>query len=287
MSWFDVASSFAFGTLAQVTPGQPLAGQPTGGPPVVQGAQLESVWDFVVKGGPTMVAIGACSLVALTVIVERLVVLRRRAIIPAGFVEGLLALAADRDKALAYCDASGSPAARVLRAAIARRGEPIERVEKAVGEVGRRELIRMRHRMRVMGALPQVSTMLGLLGTIFGMIKTFQAVAASGQALGKTELLAKGIFEAWTCTAAGLLVAIPVLVAYHALMGRIDARLVDLDRLAEDWVSREEGRERVADAIAQASAPAPQPAARRAATAPSPHTAASTPIPPVATTEPA
>src|SRR5262249_26668228 len=116
----------------------------------------------------------------------------------------------------------------------------------------------LRHRMRLLSALPQVSTMLGLLGTIFGMIKTFQAVAASGQALGKTELLAKGIFEAWTCTAAGLLVAIPVLIFYHVLMGRIDGLAVEMDRVATDWIERETGlvtapQAKSTDAVAMAA----------------------------------
>jgi biopolymer transport protein ExbB len=105
-----------------------------------------------------------------------------------------------------------------------------------VGEAGRREIVGLRHRMRLLGALPQVATMLGLLGTIFGMIKTFQSVAASGQSLGKTEALAKGIYEAWTCTAAGLLVAIPVIVAYQMLLGKIDALVVEMDRVAVDFV---------------------------------------------------
>jgi biopolymer transport protein ExbB len=113
-------------------------------------------------------------------------------------------------------------------------------MQKAASEAGRRELVRLRHRMRLLGALPQVATMLGLLGTVLGMIKTFQAVAASGQSLGKTELLARGIFEAWANTAAGLLVAIPVLIAYHALLGRIDARIVELDRAATDWIESEQ-----------------------------------------------
>lgn len=95
--------------------------------------------------------------------------------------------------------------------------------------------------MRLLSALPQVATMLGLLGTIFGMIKTFQAVAASSQALGKTELLARGIFEAWTNTAAGLLVAIPVLIAYHMLMGRIDGAAAELDGLAVNWIQSDGG----------------------------------------------
>jgi biopolymer transport protein ExbB len=84
--------------------------------------------------------------------------------------------------------------------------------------------------------------MLGLLGTVFGMIKTFQAVAASSEALGKTEMLAKGIFEAWTCTAAGLLVAIPVLVAYHYLQGKIDALVAEIDRVAVEWLEQYQKR---------------------------------------------
>jgi biopolymer transport protein ExbB len=210
-------------------------------PPVVAGAKIESVWDFVLKGGPTMIVIGLCSLVALAVIVERLIVLRRRYVIPDVFVTSLRSVANDRSRALDLCTSNDSPIARILSVAIRRRGQSSEAIEKAVSDAGTREMVRLRHRMRLLSALPQVSTMLGLLGTIFGMIKTFQAVAASGQSLGKTELLAKGIFEAWTCTAAGLLVAIPVLIAYHALMGRIDALAVEMDRVATDWVERETG----------------------------------------------
>lgn len=224
-----------------------LAQAASGGDPINSAGGIQSVWDFVVKGGPTMAVIGVCSLVALTVIVERSIVLRRRRVIPPDFVTGLNAVADDRTRALDYCKANGSPAANVLAAALRRRGESIEAVEKAVEEAGRREMVHLRQRMRLLGVLPQVSTMLGLLGTIFGMIKTFQAIAASGQALGKTELLAKGIFEAWTNTAAGLIVAIPVLIAFHVLLGRIDGLVVELDKVAVDFVEDE----RVARAVAR------------------------------------
>jgi biopolymer transport protein ExbB len=208
--------------------------------------QVHSVLDFILKGGPVMLLIVVCSLVALAVIVERLIVLRRRNVMPPAFLESIKAVADDRTRALDLCNANSSPSAHVLAAAIKRRGEPLEAIEKAVAEAGRREIIGLRQRMRLLGALPQVATMLGLLGTIFGMIKTFQAVAASGQALGKTETLARGIFEAWTNTAAGLLVAIPVLIAYHVLLGRIDGLVVGLDRMAVDFVENHAGRPGVA-----------------------------------------
>jgi biopolymer transport protein ExbB len=204
--------------------------------------QVHSVLDFVVKGGPTMILICLCSLVALAVIVERLIILRRRNVIPPAFLDSLRTVGDDRVRALDLCKSSASPIANVLAAAIRRRGEGREAVAKAAAEAGRREIIGLRHRMRLLGALPQVATMLGLLGTIFGMIKTFQAVAATGQSLGKTETLARGIYEAWTNTAAGLLVAIPVIIAYHMLLGRIDMLTVEMDRVAVDFVENHASR---------------------------------------------
>lgn len=207
-------------------------------PPATGPAPL-TMWQFAVRGGPTIIVIALCSLVALAVIVERLIVTRRRAVLPPQFIPGLRAVAADRARTIEFARSNHSPIAAILTAAIQRRGDTRESVERAVSEAGRRELVRLRHRMRLLGALPQVATMLGLLGTILGMIKTFQAVASSGQSLGKTELLARGIFEAWANTAAGLLVAIPVLIAYHMILGRIDARAVELDRAATDWIEQD------------------------------------------------
>jgi len=111
-----------------------------------------------------------------------------------------------------------------------------------------REIVSLRRYMRVLSSLPQVATMLGLLGTVFGMIKTFQSVAAMGESLGKTEALAEGIYEAWAATAAGLVVAVPVLVAYHFLMGKIDSRVAEMDVVMEDWL--EESRDQSAASTA-------------------------------------
>lgn len=201
---------------------------------------INSVWDFVVKGGPAMILIAACSLVALAVVVERATMLRKGAVVPSRLKPELDAVGADTKRAIEICEASKSPLGEVIAAGLAKRGQPHEVMQKAMEDAGRREVIHLRKRMRLLGGLPQVATMLGLLGTIFGMITTFQTIAFSGQSLGKTELLAKGIFEAWTCTAGGLLVAIPVLVCFHWLMGKVEMRMVDLDKAAEDWLSKEQ-----------------------------------------------
>ncbi len=220
-----------------------VLGQTTTAPAVT--LQIESIWDFVVKGGPTMIPIGLVSLVALAVTIERLLVLRRRSVAPPEFLAGLKGVVRDPRRAIEYCKANGSPIANVLAAAIRHLNDSSANLDRAVEEAGHRELVRFRHRMRLMSALPQISTMLGLLGTIFGMIKTFQAVAASGESIGKTEMLARGIYEAWTTTASGLLVAIPVLVAYHLLQGKIDQTVAELDRVTIEWVEEQRGESAV------------------------------------------
>lgn len=218
-----------------------------------------TVWDFIVKGGPTMAATALVSLFALAVFVERLALTRKSAVIPSGFLAAIRALVHEPVRALDLANSNGSPIAAVLAAAIRHRSLPEATRRQAIADAGKREITRLRHRMRLMGAIPQVATMLGLLGTIFGMIKTFQAVAASAQSLGKTEMLAQGIFEAWANTAAGLLVAIPVLVAYHAIMGRIDARITDLDRAAMDWLEAENNQPAAASSSSPTSSPSAVP----------------------------
>lgn len=202
--------------------------------------QVQSVWDFVVKGGPMMIPIALASLVALTVIVERLVSLRRAQIIPPDFVPGLRTLIkdhpTDRRRALAYCQKNASPIASILGEGVRRFGEPDERLEKHVEEQGARVVQTLRRNMRILVVIASISPLMGLLGTIFGLINAFQTVAVSGEALGKTEMLAKGIYEAMITTAAGLMVTIPVLIFHHWLSARIDSAVVEMDHITVEFL---------------------------------------------------
>lgn len=245
----NVIAQLSFTMLAQSIAPVPSAADPGS-------LQVHSLLDFAMKGGWAMIPIAACSLLALALIAERFIVLRRGRLIPRGFLSKLDGAANDRERALKLCRDDGSMIARILEVAIKNSDQPADRVESRVEEVGQREVVSLRSHMRLLSALPQVSTMLGLLGTVFGMIKTFQAVAASSEALGKTEMLAKGIFEAWTCTAAGLLVAIPVLVAYHYLQGKIDSLVADIDRTAADWLEQSHTRASQAARTVDARRPA-------------------------------
>ncbi len=205
-------------------------------------AQAISIWGFILKGGIMMIPIGITSLVALTVIVERAVVLSRGNVVPPGFLKGLRKILdagaiENRDKAAKYCANNDSPLARVMASGVRRLGRPLELVEKDLADTGQWEVLQLRKRLRVLSVCASVSPLMGLTGTIFGMIRAFQTVAMSGEALGKAELLAEGIYEAMVTTAAGLLVAIPAMICYHWLSARIESLASELDRAAVDFAA--------------------------------------------------
>ena len=208
--------------------------------PAPASLQVTSVWDFVLKGGWMMIPIGAFSLVAIAVAAERAISTRKRVIIPPGFALALKKKLADAGPAaaLAYCKKHPSPVARVFAAGVKRLGLPLETLERHIAEAGEREVILLRRNMRALSIIAAVAPLMGLLGTIFGMIGAFQTVAVSGDALGRAELLASGIYEALITTAAGLIVAIPSLLLYHWLSARIDRAVREMDLLTLDFIER-------------------------------------------------
>jgi biopolymer transport protein ExbB len=207
-------------------------------PQLGDAAAVQSVWDFVVKGGPMMIPIGICSLIALTVTIERLISLRRVKVIPTDFLPELKKRLNERGaaSALEHCQRDGSAVSAVFSAGIKRLGEPIERLEKHIEEAGLRAVQRLRKYLRVLSVIASIAPLMGLLGTIFGMIRAFQTVAGSAEALGRTELLARGIYEAMITTAAGLLVAIPTLIAYHWLAARIERLVAEIDEMTVEFL---------------------------------------------------
>ncbi len=232
---------------------------------VPDAVQIQSLWDFVTKGGVVMIPIGLCSFVALAVFVERLISLRRSVVIPATFLPGLKKTLRtnpnDKVKAIAYCRKNGSPVANVFAAGIKKLDGSIESIQQHIEDAGQREVLKLRRFLRVLSVIASVTPLMGLLGPIFGMIKAFQTVAVSPDALGKTELLATGIYEAMITTAAGLTVAIPVLIAYHWISATIDRLVMDIDEMSVDFLEElgdggfEAAREEVSESAAQTTEP--------------------------------
>lgn len=205
-----------------------------------QAVQVNSIWDFVVKGGPIMIPLGICSLLALAIVAERLLVLRRSNIVPPAFLPGLKKVldkhGGDVKRGIDYCEKSGTPIARICAVGLRHAGEPRAEMERHVTDAGQWEILGLRKYVRGLAVITSIAPLMGLLGTIFGMIQAFQTVAVSGEALGKTEMLAGGIYEAMITTAAGLLVAIPCMIAYHWVTGRIERLVAEMDRACIDFV---------------------------------------------------
>lgn len=199
----------------------------------------KNLFEILRGGGMMMIPLFACSFVMLVFVFEKVISLRRGRVIPAPFVnrflpqlrEGKL----DREQAIALCQESKSPVADVFAGAVKKWGRPAVEVEQALIDAGERTAHRLRRYLRLFNGIATVSPLLGLLGTVFGMIRLFNAIATA-DAMGRTELLAGGISEALLTTAAGLGVAIPAVSFYLLFVSRVDQLLVDLDALGQELV---------------------------------------------------
>ena len=199
----------------------------------------KNLWQIIWAGGPLMLPIGFCSVLTSIFMFERLLTLRRGRVAPGPFVkrflhqlrEGQL----DRDRALRLCEENGSPVATVFGAAIRKWGRPAVEVEQAVLDEGERTVNSLRRYLRVFNGVATISPLLGLLGTVFGMIRAFNEISSSN-AMGRPELLAGGISEALITTAAGLTVAIPALSLYLYFVSRVDQLIIEIDALGQELV---------------------------------------------------
>lgn len=199
----------------------------------------KNLWQILSAGGLIMLPIAFCSVLTTVFGFERLTTVRRGRVIPGPFVkrflhqlrEGQL----DREKAISLCLENGSPVAEVFAAAIRKWGKPAVEVEQAVLDAGERTVNSLRRYLRVFNGVATISPLLGLLGTVFGMIKAFNEISSSN-AMGRPELLAGGISEALITTAAGLTVAIPALSIYLYFVSRVDQLIIEIDALGQELV---------------------------------------------------
>lgn len=231
------------GILASETPrtSSPQADSPLLPHSLQQLIPTRNLWDIMIQGGPLMIPIAICSVITLALTLERLVSLRRGRIIPKPFVTRFLQQmedgTLDRDTALDLCEENGSPVAEVFAGAVRKWGRPSVEVEQAVIDSGERVTNGLRKYLRVLNGITTVTPLLGLLGTISGMIQAFNALALSDPT-GQTrpQLLAEGIANALLTTAAGLSVAIPTMILYLYFLGRVDRLVMEIDALGERLV---------------------------------------------------
>ena len=204
----------------------------------VSGAAAASkrLFDVLRSGGILMIPIGICSFVLVVFIFERMISLRKARIIPGPFSTRFLDQLEngdlDRPSALSLCDTNNSPIAHVFAAGIQKWGRPSVEVEQAVLDEGERTSTRLRSYLRLINGVATVCPLLGMLGTVLGMIHAFDAIAAVDATMGDPKsVIATGISQALLTTAAGMTVAIPALIAYLFFSSRADKHVMEIDRL--------------------------------------------------------
>jgi biopolymer transport protein ExbB len=186
------------------------------------------------SGGPVLIAIILLSVYALYVFFERLFKLSKERVNADALMIKVNAAVRERDleSALTACENHGGPVARVLKAALLRLPYGRSAVEAAFQEASLSEEQRLARGLRPLATIAQVAPLLGLLGTVTGMIIAFAEISQQGT--GNPAALADGIGQALVTTAAGLVVAIPVIVGQNYLASRVDAILTEIDRRREE-----------------------------------------------------
>ena len=219
------------------------------------------------SGGPLMYPITLMSFLVVVFATERLLGLRRSKVIPPRFVEGLAQLGSkpgglDPRQAYHLCQQFPSAAANVVRSVLLKVGRPHSELEHALSEASEREAAKLYKNVRTINLAVSVTPLIGLLGTVQGMIECFYTTANLQVGQDKSQALANGIYVALLTTFGGLVVAIPAAVLAHWFEGRIQGRFREIDELMQGLLpqlERYEGKLRLTAKSGSAPPPAPEP----------------------------
>jgi len=188
------------------------------------------MWEIVRAGGPFMWPIILCSVIAVAIIAERLWTLQERRVMPPDLTRKVWQLVETgqvNERVIAALE-QNSVLGRLLAVGLSNRHRDRAVLNERLEDAGRHAVHDLERFLNTLGTIAGVSPLLGLLGTVTGIIKAFEALAAGG--IGDPRALSGGISEALIATAAGLCVAIPALIAFRYLRGRVDALVVQMEK---------------------------------------------------------
>ncbi|MCF6280806.1 MAG: MotA/TolQ/ExbB proton channel family protein [Candidatus Polarisedimenticolaceae bacterium] len=198
--------------------------------------------ELVQAGGWLMLPIIACSIASLAIIFERLWALKRQRVMPDNLVEQVWQIHNEgqmNDATLAKLRGN-SPLGRLLAAGLVNRNHSREVMKESIEEVGRQVVLGLERYLNTLGTIAAITPLLGLLGTVIGMIKVFTAIMTAG--VGDPAVLAGGISEALITTATGLSVAIPALMAHRYFIGVVENLVLGMEEQALKMVEVVQGR---------------------------------------------
>lgn len=193
--------------------------------------------DALIKGGPIIYFILVCSIIAISICINRIIHLHRSQIDINEFMAGLRNELVNKriTEAVSICSETPGPAANVLKAGITHHEDGITGMEAAMQKVSIYEIVRMERGITGLATIAVISPLFGFLGTVLGLITTFQKMTAQGGLLTNPELT-NGMWQALLCTALGLTVAIPTYVAYNYFVSRINRIVRDMELASEELV---------------------------------------------------
>jgi biopolymer transport protein ExbB len=200
------------------------------------------VWELVKAGGWPMVPLLLLGVLALAIVLERFWTLRRNEVLPPGLGQEVRNWAARGKLDASHIESlrANSPLGALLAAALEARNRPRDQIRERIEDTGRHLVHRMGRFLNALGTIASAGPLLGLLGTVVGMIQMFLGILDHG--VGDVNQLAGGIGKALVCTATGMMVAIPALMFHRYFRGVIDGYVIEMEQEAGALLDSLDGR---------------------------------------------
>lgn len=196
-----------------------------------------NILDLAMKGGWTMIPIGIMSLIAIYLIIERLIAIGKARREDANFMNNIkdFIINGKIDAAISLCRATNTPIARMLEKGIGRIGHPLEDINRAVENRAKLELYGLERNLSILATLAGAAPLMGLIGTVTGMVQTFFGIASSGKGV-EIAVLAGGVYEAMVATVGGLIVGIIAYIGYNLLVSRVEKVVYKMELRSVEFI---------------------------------------------------
>jgi len=199
---------------------------------------MTGIWEMVLRGGIVMIPLLLTSVLGLAVVLERAYFLQRRRILRSDVLDLIRSIERPEDveDAMDGLSRHDGPFFNIIRVGLANRGRSREEIKEAMLDQGRQEARALEKGLVILETVAGIAPLLGLLGTVLGMIKVFRVISEQG--LGQTQSLSGGISEALITTVVGLSIAIPALVAYNYFSHKVEDLVLDIEKYSSELLMR-------------------------------------------------
>lgn len=199
---------------------------------------MAEIWQFLIKGGIMMIPLLLTSIIGLTVFIERALFLRRKRIIHPDILESMYKITKSKDveRTLNKLNPYTGPFLNIIRVALENCQRPKQECKEAIEDQGRQEARSLERGLVVLETVAGIAPLMGLLGTVLGMIKVFRVISEQG--LGQTQSLSAGISEALLTTVVGLFIAIPALVAYNYFTHKVEDLVLEIEKHSSNLLKK-------------------------------------------------